>query len=178
MNQITPAVYFCSDKYVGNKEYFDALFKEINSPGFKEHFLAYLKSRDISNFDPVRDMPEELSWEVNKDPCVQFIKLLSIKSMCNLVATMKKDTISLDYKKTIEEDTFDGYIQINHLYLMYQAWYQKNHDISKGIDDINTFAEKMKKYCEQKVVSNIDFYKPKSWNRIKSFKQEWSEYKC
>jgi hypothetical protein len=41
-----------SDKYKGNRKYFNALLQILENPEISDAFMAYLLSRDLTNFNP------------------------------------------------------------------------------------------------------------------------------
>lgn len=68
-------MFECSDKYMGNKDYFEKLADSMMNEEAGRHFYAYLRDYDISKWDKkVYDTELKLENKLNCDPLKIFIE--------------------------------------------------------------------------------------------------------
>jgi hypothetical protein len=169
----------CSDKYCGDKEYFDALFQELEKRECGDHLYTYLAAeRDVSKFNRVKDLPVTSTkitmMEVSENPAISFIKSISIGELYDYAHKIVRqvDNITSYTTSILENNKFSGYIQATHWYEIYKDWH-RDHYNGVAKESRMKFCIQIAKHCEQGRTSrNAITYKPIHWNSIKDFQIE------
>jgi hypothetical protein len=143
-----------------------------------------LATLDLFNFD-INNVPmtktKKIMIELSQDPCLVFIQSLTIGELCDLVDRINSKNVTLvisfDYRQAIENDVFNGFVQLMHLFHVYQEWFKEHYSRSKVIKEgYRNFAIKIKEYCAFKKTSSANVYKLHIWNEITSFKLNLKKY--
>lgn len=121
----------CSDKYVGNHNYFENLIKSLNEE-CATHFYTYLLSLDLSKIN-LKQIP------INKCKTEQIIN--SMSSFNKFLYTN-----ACDIEKNIDDDK---YIDINYFYDLYK---EKCHQDGFIILNKLTFSKEMHLILDKKVI--------------------------
>lgn len=172
----------CSGEHVRDKAYFDALFGEMESPLFGDHLYTYLLRRDISGFSRIQDLPmteiKQSLQSATEEPCLAFIKEVTVKEVCKLAENLmlsggvQWQNLS-SIRNSIDGGNFDGFVRSTHWYILFNEWYKGNYKGSVPKLSQKLFSMKIAYHAHKEVRrSNIAWYKPYTWDKIKSWKEE------
>jgi hypothetical protein len=172
----------CSNKYCRDGNYFSALFKQLSNKSCGDNYYTYLATKDLSRFDRIRDLPmtetKQMMIEVSQDPCISFIQSPIIGKFCELATRINKSIMVGQnnvpcYSYLISKSRFDGFVQIQNLYLIYKEWHKENYT-KRVKESLALFSQKISPHCEKKKNSTM-YYRPKTWIDL-DFVKELNKY--